>query len=251
MITTISQARSSSTRLPEKMLLLLGRRTILENVVARVQKAKLVGEIIVATSDSEADDRIAQLCEERGIRYFRGSLDDVLDRYYQAAKHFQAENVCRVTADCPLIDPEVIDLVAKKYLAGGYDYVSNNHPVATYPDGLDVEIFSFRALEKTWREAVLPSEREHITAHIWNHPDKFKIYNVKNDIDLSDYRLTIDKTADYELLKVIFKEVSDRTTPNILKFLNEHQNIKNINAKITRDEGYYKSLEYDKINFHK
>lgn len=247
MITTIIQARIGSTRLSGKVLLPLGGKTVLENVVARVKRAKQIREAIVATSDGGEDDKIVELCERKGIKYFRGSLDDVLDRYYQAVKHFQAENICRITADCPLIDPEVIDGVAQKYLEGGYDYVANNHPVATYPDGFDVEIFSFKALEKTWREAVLPSEREHVTAYIWNHSDKFKIYNVKNDIDLSNYRLTIDESKDYELLKEIFKEVADLTTPKILKFLDEHQAVKNINAKITRDEGYYKSLAKDKI----
>ena len=247
MITTIIQARISSTRLPEKVLLPLGGKSVLENVVERAKGAGRIGEIIVATSSGKDDDKIVRLCEEKGIKYFRGNLDDVLDRYYQAAKIFKAENICRITADCPLIDPEIIDQVAEEYLKGGYDYAANNHPVATYPDGFDVEIFSFKALEKAWREATLPSEREHVTAYIWNHPDKFKIYNVRNDIDLSSYRLTIDEDKDYELLKKIFKEVTDLTTTNILKFLDEHQDIKNINTGIVRDEGYYKSLKKDKI----
>ncbi|MFA4833307.1 MAG: glycosyltransferase family protein [Patescibacteria group bacterium] len=247
MITTIIQARISSTRLPGKVLLPLGGKTVLENVVERVRKAKLIGETVVATSNGKDDDKIVELCETRGIKYFRGSLDDVLDRYYQTAKHFQAESICRITADCPLIDPEVIDRVAKKYLEGEYDYVSNTHPTATYPDGLDVEIFSFKALERAWQEAILLSEREHVTSYIWNNPDKFKIGNVKNSLDLSTYRLTIDENKDYELLKKIFKEVSNLTMLNIVKFLDERQDIKNINADITRDEGYYKSLENDKI----
>lgn len=250
MITTIIQARVSSTRLPKKVLLPLGGKTVLENVVERVRKAKYIGEVIVATSNGKDDDKIVQLCEKKGIKYFRGSLDDVLDRYYQTAKRFQAENICRITADCPLIDPEVVDRVAKEYLEGEYDFISNTHPVATFPDGFDVEIFSFKTLEKAWREAVLLSEREHVTSYIWNNPDKFKICNIKNNIDLSDYRLTIDEDEDYKLLKKIFKEVSNLTILNIIKFLDERQDIKKINADITRDEGYYKSLEKDRTRFN-
>jgi len=244
MITAIIQARMQSTRLPNKVLLPLGG--ILENVVGRVNQAKEIGQVIVATSSETPDDAIAKLCEEKEIKYFRGSLEDVLDRFYQAAKKFKAEHICRVTADCPLIDPAVIDEAAKQYREGGYDYVSNSHPIATYPDGFDTWVFSFAALEKSWQEAKLPSEREHVTSYIWNHPEKFKNFNVKNNVDLSDYRLTIDEERDYEALKIIVGQVKDLTMENIVKFLDEHKEVKKINAPIERDEGYRKSLEQDK-----
>jgi len=235
-----------STRLPKKVLLPLGNKTILENVVDRVRQAKTIGQVIVATSTEPDDDAIAKLCEEKGIQYFRGSHEDVLDRYYQTAKKFNAEHICRITADCPLIDPAVLDEAVKQYQKGGYDQVSNSHPVATYPDGFDTWIFSFAALEKSWQEAKLPSEREHVTSYMWNHPEKFKIFNVKNKVDWSGYRLTIDEDRDYEALKIIVEQVKDLTMENIVKFLDEHPEVKKINAPIERDEGYRKSLEEDK-----
>lgn len=247
MINAIIQARMRSTRLPGKVLLPLGGKTVLENVVDRVRQAKLIGRVIVATSTEPADDAIANLCRQKQIDYFRGSHEDVLDRYYQAAKHFGAEHICRITADCPLIDPAVIDETAKQYLAGGYDYASNSHPVATYPDGFDIWIFSFAALEKSWQDAKLPSEREHVTSYIWNHPEKFKILNVKNNLDLSAYRLTIDEERDYQALKLIVEQIKNLTMKNIIDFLDSHEEIKKINAPVERDEGYYKSLKQDKI----
>lgn len=246
MVTSIIQARMQSTRLPKKVLLPLAGKTILENVVDRVRQAKTIGQVIVATSTEGADNAIAELCEEKGIQYFRGSHEDVLDRFYQTAKQFRAEHICRITADCPLIDPVVIDEAVEAYKKGGYDYVSNSHPIATYPDGFDTWIFSFAALEKSWQEAKLPSEREHVTSYIWNHPEIFKNFNIKNKNDLSEYRLTIDEERDYEVLKIIVKQVKDLTMENIVKFLDEHKEVKKINAPIERDAGYKKSLEQDK-----
>lgn len=246
MVTAIIQARMQSTRLPKKVLLLLGGKTILENVVDRVRQAETIGQAIVATSTEDADNAIVELCEEKGIQHFRGSHEDVLDRFYQAAKQFKAEHICRITADCPLIDPAVIDEAVETYKKGGYDYVSNSHPVATYPDGFDTWIFSFQALEKSWQEAKLPSEREHVTPYIWNHPEIFKNFNIKNKKDLSEYRLTIDEEKDYQALKIIVEQVKDLTTENIVKFLDEHKEVKEINAPLERDAGYKKSLEQDK-----
>jgi len=219
MITAIIQARMRSTRLPGKVLLPLGGKTILENAVERARQAKLIDEVVLATSTEAADDVIAELCDKKSIAYFRGSENDVLDRFYQAALAYKAENICRLTADCPLIDPAIIDKAAQEFLSGKYDYVSTSHPVATYPDGFDTWIFSFAALERSWREAKLPSEREHVTSYIWNHPEKFKISSVKNEVDLSEYRLTIDEPADYELLKLVVANVEDLTMENIVKFL--------------------------------
>lgn len=251
MITAIIQARMSSTRLPGKVLLPLGDRTVLEQVVFRTRQAKKIGRVVVATSTEPEDDSIAALCKSKNIDCFRGSLTDVLDRYYQAAKFYQADNICRITADCPLIAPEAIDLVAAKFLEGGFDQVSNSHPVATFPDGYDTWIFSFAALEKSWTEAKLPSEREHVTAYMWNHPEIFKIFNLKNDADQSQYRLTIDNPEDYELLQNIFKNVPVLSTENIIGFLDKNQDIKNLNIKHKRDEGYAKSLADDKKIYEK
>lgn len=249
MITAIIQARMSSTRLPKKVLLPLGNKTVLENVINRVRQAKLISNIIVATSVEFADDVLEKFCLEKKINCFRGDSDDVLDRYYQTARQFKVEHICRITSDCPLIDPVVVDKAAGIYLTGKYDYIANNHPIATYPDGLDTEIFSFFALKKTWKEASLPSEREHVTSYIWKNPDKFKIYNLKNNKDLSGYRLTIDEEKDYKLLQAIFSQVKDLTTINIINFLDNDQKTRDINKNIIRDEGYLQSLINDnKLN---
>lgn len=246
MITAIIQARIRSTRLPGKVLLALGGKTILENVVERARQAELINRVVLATSTEAADDAIANLCSEKDIVYFRGSENDVLDRFYRAALAYKAENICRLTADCPLIDPTIIDKAAREFLSGDYDYVSTSHPVATYPDGFDTWIFSFAALEQSWREAKLPSEREHVTSYIWNHPEKFKIGSIKNKIDLSAYRLTIDEPADYEALKLVVANVADLNLENIIQFLKTNAKAKKLNANITRDAGYQKSLQEDK-----
>jgi len=246
MITAIIQARMRSTRLPNKVLLPLGGKTILENVVERARRAKLIDQVVLATSKEPADDVIADLCAKKGISCFRGSENDVLGRFYQAALAYKAENICRLTADCPLIDPAIIDKAAQEFLSGHYDYVSTSHPVATYPDGFDTWIFSFAALEQCWREAKLPSEREHVTSYIWNHPEKFKISSVKNEVDLSAHRLTIDEPADYELLKLVVAKVKDLNLENVVQFLETNAEAKKINANIIRDAGYQKSLQEDK-----
>ena len=141
MITAIVQARTNSTRLPKKVLLKLGSMTVLEQVVRRIKKSKLIKEVIIATTTDKSDDIIANLCHRKKIKFFRGDMNNVLDRYYQAAKHFNLKHICRITSDCPLIDPDIIDLVANRYLQTGVDYISNSRPESTYPDGLDLEIF--------------------------------------------------------------------------------------------------------------
>lgn len=235
-----------STRLPRKVLLPLGGKTVLEQTIDHVKNAKNISDVIVATSDQSDDDAIYNLCKKIGVECFRGSLDDVLDRYYRTAKKYGAEHICRVTSDCPLIDSSIIDRVAEVYLSGKYDYVSSGRIETTFPDGMDTEIFSFEMLEKAWKEAKLPSEREHVTPYIWEHPEKFKVYHLQNEKDLSYIRLTIDKPADYELFKIIFEKVKNPTLENILSFFKENPEMLKINSGIIRNEGYIKSLEEDK-----
>jgi spore coat polysaccharide biosynthesis protein SpsF len=252
MITAIIQARVRSSRLPRKVLLLLGRKTILENVVERVKNAKYIKKVIVATSDEKSDDEIAQLCKKKKFHCFRGSLNDVLDRYYQAAKKFKIKHICRITADCPLIDPKILDIAAKKYLKGRFDYVSTAYPIATYPDGLDTEIFSFEALEKSWKEAKLSSEREHVTPYIWKNPKLFKVYNIKNDKNLSSFRWTVDEEKDLKFVKEIYKRLDGAGRifymKDILALLRKNPELIKINKGIVRNEGYLRSLKADKQN---
>jgi len=250
MITAIIQARMSSTRLPGKVLLPLGGVTVLEHTIGQVKKAKHIGRIIVATSDSADDDAIAKLCKKIGVPVFRGSLSDVLDRYYQTAKKFGAEHIARVTSDCPVIDPAIIDRVAEEYERdsekGECDYISTGRITTTFPDGMDTEIFSFKALEQAWNEAKLPSEREHVTPFIWNHPERFRVVEVKNDRDLSAVRLTLDEPNDYMVLQDIVKNVPELTMENIVSYLKTNPDVAMKNASIVNNEGYFKSLHEDK-----
>ena len=247
-ITALVQARLNSKRLPKKVLLPLGGKTVLECVVERVSKAKYIKEVVVVTSSEKSDDPIAKLCRHKKIKYFRGSLSDVLDRYYQASRSLGLENICRVTSDCPLIDPDIIDIAAKKYLEGKYDYVGINRPLGqeTYPDGFDAEFFSFKPLEKAWKEASLKSEREHVTTYMWKNPKKFKIFSVKSPINLSQYRLTLDEPKDYELIKLIYEKVKPLQMTNIISFLEGNKNILEMNKNIQKNIGYIKSLQEDR-----
>jgi len=243
-ITAIIQARVNSRRLPRKVLLPLGGKTVLEQVVERARRSKYIHEVIVATTDNPSDDEIAALCEKKHITYFRGEEQDVLARTYEAAKTHHVKHICRITADCPLIDPRYISLVAKKYASGQYDYVAINRPLqdAKYPDGVDTEIFSFEVLKVAWRKAKSSAEREHVTPYIWMHPREFRIYSFSSPEDLSAYRLTLDEPVDYEVIKEIYKRVKPCTTSNVIRWMKRHPRVRQQNTHIVRDEGYYTSL---------
>ncbi|KKG07363.1 cytidylyltransferase domain-containing protein [Methanosarcina sp. 2.H.A.1B.4] len=247
----VIQARMGSTRLPGKVMLEISGKPILWHVANRVSKSQLIDGFVVATTTNHEDNDIEKFCKENGISVFRGSEDDVLDRYYLCAKKFNIENIIRITADCPLHDPSVIDLVIEKYRRGNYDYISNIDP-PTYPDGIDVEIFSFEALEKAWSNASLVSEREHVTPYIRKHKDLFKVGNVENVKDLSAHRWTLDQVEDFELIKQIygaFKELDSEMfyMTDILKLLDEYPELVSINSDIKRNAGYIKSLNKDKV----
>ena len=210
-ILTVIQARLTSTRLPGKVLLPILDKPLLVRMVERVQSAKLIDRIVVATSTNEDDDKIEQLCVENNLTCFRGNLTDLLDRHYQAGKKFSADAVVKIPSDCPLIDPVIVDTVIKYYIDNfdKFDYVSNLHP-ATFPDGNDVEIMSFTALEKAWGEAAKQLEREHTTPYFWENPDKFRIGNVtwETGFDYSTkQRWTIDYEEDYQFIKKVYEEL--------------------------------------------
>ena len=245
MIVAIIQARMSSRRLPGKMLLPLGDTTIIGHTVRQVQKAKNVDHVVVATSDDTSDDALTAFCEKTGVEVFRGNLNDVLDRYYHAAKKAAADTVVRVTGDCPLIDPAVIDRAVEEYKKGNVDYLSTGHVASTFPDGTDVEVFSFAALESAWHHAKLPSEREHVTPYIWNHPELFRVTEMRNDPDLGFLRITIDEIQDYEVIQAIVAHVPELTMKNISAYIANHPEISHMNASIVRDAGYLKSLRED------
>jgi spore coat polysaccharide biosynthesis protein SpsF len=240
------QARMSSSRLPGKVLLDIAGRPMLLHVVQRAKRVKSIHLVAVITSTGEDDDAIERLCTENSIACFRGSLDDVLDRYYQAAGYFRAEVVVRLTADCPLLDPHLIDNVVQFFHQGGFDYVSNALE-CTFPDGLDTEIFRFAALERAWKEARLKSEREHVTAYIYKHPELFRLGSVKQEEDLSAWRWTVDTSQDLEFVRTVYSFFPDTDfgMMDILDVMREHPKITEINSGQQRNEGYQKSLQED------
>jgi spore coat polysaccharide biosynthesis protein SpsF len=250
MILAILQARLSSRRLPGKVLKpLLGKPMILRQV-ERLSRAEKIDELVVATSVEVSDDPIEALCIEHNINCFRGSLDDVLDRYYQATKAWNPEYIVRLTADCPLADPSVIDDVISFYLAGDFDYASNALP-PTYPDGLDIEVFKFSCLEQAWQEARLSSEREHATPYIYNNPLKFKLGNYENTSDLSHFRWTVDEPEDFEFVTKVYEKLypnnPEFSMNDILTLIHNEPELIDINNMYARNEGYQKSLDEDFI----
>ena len=246
MIMAIIQARMGSTRLPGKVLADINGRPMLWHVVHRVQSAKSIDHVVVATSVNPADDPVAGYCLDNGYRYFRGSETDVLDRFYQAAKQFKAETVVRITADCPLMDPLVIDKVVKTFLEGDYDYVTNTLRY-TFPDGIDVEVFSFPALKTAWQEAKSPLEREHVTPYLRNS-GRFRICNVENEVDLSNryLRWTVDEPSDLEFIRALYSKNGSGglalSMDAILRLLDQKPELTKINNSIICNHGYYKSI---------
>lgn len=250
-VLTITQARYGSTRLPAKILKKVNGVALLEIHLRRILKSKMTTKLKVATTEEEGSRYIIDICNKVGVEYHQGSVDDVLDRFYQTAKPENPDYVVRVTSDCPLIDPEIIDQVIKTCIDGGYDYASNTL-IPTYPDGMDVEVFKFSALEKAWKEARLLSEHEHVTPYIKNNSTVmggsiFKSFNVVNDVDLSELRITVDEQRDFEVIRALIENVGiDKRCADYVTYLNAHKDVKDINSSIVRNEGYAKSLANDK-----
>lgn len=201
----IIQARMGSTRLPGKVLKPLLNKPMLQWVVARVSAAQLLDQVIIATTDQAQDDSLEQFCNTQAWPVYRGSEDDVLDRYYQTARQFNASEIIRITSDCPLIEPTVIDHLIASYRSTvpSVDYASDTI-TRTYPRGLDAEIFSFAALEKTWQEDQ-SGWREHVTPYIYNHPEQFRLLAITNPVDYSHHRWTVDTPEDFDLVTRIYE----------------------------------------------
>lgn len=247
----IIQARMGSTRLSGKIMLNILGKPVLWHVVNRVSRAKLIDELIVATTTKTKDDVIERFCKENNISIFRGQEKDVLDRYYQCAKKYNMENIVRITADCPLHDPQIIDLVIERYEGGNYDYITNADP-PSYPDGIDVEVFSFLALEKAWNNAKLSSEREHVTPYIRKNKNLFRVSNVENETDLSEFRWTLDQEEDFRFIKTVYEKLSESKSDifymnDIVELIDKYPELLKINSNIVRNEGYQKSLKNDKV----
>lgn len=236
-VLTIVQARFASTRLPGKILLPLLGEPLLVRMIRRVQAARLAGEVVVASTIDPIDNQTEQLCRAHGIPCYRGHATDLLDRHLQCARSRAAEVVLKIPSDCPLIDPAVIDRVIGAFQGSAVDYASNLHP-ASYPDGQDVEVMSFAALERAWRESSRDFEREHTTPYIWEHPDRFRLRNVpwETGQDLSmTHRITIDYPEDYELIKRIFESLFPRNPcfglADIMRLFQDQPELRAINAQ--------------------
>ena len=249
-IVAIIQARMKSTRLPGKVLADICGKPMLHYVIARAKRAKMANLVVVATSADPADDLIEEFCAANAVPCFRGSENDVLERYYRAAMQFDANIIVRLTADCPLIDPLVIDQVTQRILESNSDYVSNVLQL-TFPDGLDTEVLTFDALARAWHEATLPSEREHVTSYIINRPNLFRLGCIKNNVDLSQLRWTVDKPEDLELIRKIYRSLGCNdtifSTGDVLSLLRKYPHLGEINAGLLRNEGYLRSLERDQL----
>jgi spore coat polysaccharide biosynthesis protein SpsF len=208
-VVAIIQARMGSTRLPGKVLKDLGGETVLARVVNRTRRATLLDEVVVATSVLPGDDAIARECEGLRVACFRGDQVDVLDRYYRAAQNFAADSVVRITADCPLIDPELIDATIRSSLDQKADYASNSL-ARTYPRGLDVEVITTDALARAWSAAKEEYQRIHVTPYLYENPESFKVISIAGEVDHSKYRWTLDTAEDLELLRAVYKHFGNR-----------------------------------------
>lgn len=235
-VLAIIQARMGSTRLPQKVMMDLAGEPMLARVVSRTARSGSLTGIVVATTDDPGDDAIVGLCRRRGWDWFRGSRDDVLDRYYRAATQYSADTVVRVTSDCPLIEPEIVDRVVEKFsepVPADYACNSRLHP-RTFPVGQDVEVMSFHALERAWREDGNPAWREHVTPYIYYHPEKFRVRNLVNAEDLSSMRWTVDTPEDLAFVRRVYGHFGhDRFTwRDVLEVLTLHADWLEINHHV-------------------
>lgn len=246
MIVGVLQARLSSRRLPGKVLAdVVGRPMILRQV-ERLLRARRMDALVIATTSDPSDAPLVAACEAEGLRVHRGSVDDVLTRVLDAAP--EAEHIVRLTADCPLADPAVIDAVIEAHLASGDDYTSNAL-VRTFPDGLDVEVVRRAALAAAARDAELPSEREHVTPFLYGHPERFRLGHVTRADDLSALRWTVDEPVDLTFVREVYGALYPQnpafSTDDVLALLRARGELTELNRHIPTNEGYTRSLAED------
>lgn len=225
-----------STRLPGKALTPIEGKPMLEHVLRRVRRARSIDAAVVATTTSKRDDAIVEFCREKGYQVYRGSEDDVLDRYRNTADQFGADIVVRITSDCPLMDPAIIDKTVAAFLDSKppVDYAANVLEPRTYPRGLDVEVMSRTALEKAWTDDKDPKSREHVTPYIYRHPDRFELRRVTNDRDLSAMRWTVDTDADLAFVREVYEGFANDEfgQSEVLALLESRPELSLINADV-------------------
>lgn len=249
--TAIMQARRGSTRFKDKILKKIMHKPLLYHQIRRLQHSNFLSSIIVATTEEREDKLIKKICDISNTEIFFGETNDVLDRYYNAAKLFKAENIVRITADCPVIDPLIVDKVISEFNKEKVDYLSNC-TVRTFPEGMSVEVFTFDALEKAWNDAIWTSEREHVTPYIWKNPSKFRLGVLLNENgNQSDFRLTVDYPKDLILIRHIYKRLFPINPyfglNEIMRLIHTNPSLKEINEDIVKNEGYLKSIRNDII----
>lgn len=248
----VVQARTGSSRLPDKILMPLAGEPLLQRMIERVQASTTPFSLVVATTTDPADNPVREICRSLNIECYSGHPTDLLDRHYRAAVERHAEFVAKIPSDCPLIDPAVIDRVLGHFLRNTdrYDYVSNLHP-ATYPDGNDVEVMTLHALGAAWREATKHFEREHTTPFLWENPERFAIGNIEWESGKNysmTHRWTIDYAEDYEFIKRVYDELWTEEKPlftmdDILRLLDERPEIRDINAQYAGVNWYRHHLD--------
>jgi spore coat polysaccharide biosynthesis protein SpsF len=237
-IIAIIQARMGSSRLPGKVMMEICKEPMLAWVVKRTRNAKMIKEIVVATTREPSDNEIEKFCQSHHITCYRGSSTDVLDRYYQTAKLYQADVIVRITADCPLIDPELIDNTIATFLGSLADFTANRLPPPfqrTYPIGLDVEVVSMAALERAWKESTALYEREHVMPYIYERKDQFRILTIENEDDYGTYRWTVDTREDLDFIHAVVKEFGcrmDFSWKDVIELLKRNPELMQINAQV-------------------
>lgn len=237
-IVAIIQARMTSSRLPGKVLINIAGFPMLYHVIKRVSSAQMVDQIVVATTDDPADNPIEDFCNSNSVLCFRGHPFDVLDRYYQAASKFQADIIVRITADCPMMDPSLIDSLIQNFLDANVDFAANRLPPPwkrTYPIGLDIEIARFQALEKAWKEAESQFEREHVMPYLYDHPGRFKILLAHHEPNYGEKRWTVDTPLDLALVNKIFGYFSPRidfSWMEVIELIKKYPDLENMNKGI-------------------
>jgi spore coat polysaccharide biosynthesis protein SpsF len=240
-VVAIIQARMNSTRLPKKVMADIQGNPLLWHICHRLRHSQRTQQCVIATTENSHDDLIAHWCKKERIACFRGAEKDVLDRFYQAAKKYSARYVVRITADCPLVDPALVDQVVALCKRSHADYASNTQP-ATFPDGLDVEVVSFDALERCWNQARHAYQREHVTSYITENPDLFSLENVWTEPDHSQWRLTVDEPEDLDVVRLIYQELYNPQGvfgyEEIARFIAAHPELLEMNDKYLRNETY-------------
>jgi len=223
---------------------------MIAHVIARVQAAHCIEQVILATTDHTSDDELATVATGFGVKVFRGSENDVLDRYYQAAKTYNASVIVRVTGDCPVIDPHIIDQTVGLFQSWQYDYV-NNFMQRTFPDGLDTEVIRFSALERAWQDATLQSEREHVTPYLYKNPQLFAQGGLTQPYDRGEWRWTVDEPVDFDFIEHVYSALYDQNPlfgqAMIVDLLTKNPDLRRINQGIGVNEGYEKSLQDDML----